>query len=240
MTVAVLGRHGFIGSALTRKLEALGHTVQPFPTKETAILYHVASPVHPPFEMNPDYHLTEILSSFSYLLPFCRENKIRFIYPSSALIYEQDTLFKKCKQLMEIYASCYPDTLGLRIFPTYGVGETRTAIYQWCRDMLADKEPIVYGDGTQTRDFIYIDDVVDAIIKASLSQETGVKDIGSGNPVTFNEIIGIINDVLGKSIKPRYVAAPKAYSKGVTCHHPVKTTIPLREGITRVCDTMRV
>ena len=147
--IAIIGSRGFIGSALKARFTANGYEVFSFPTKETKLLFHFGSTVHPPFEENPDYHIQEILSSFMYLLPFCRDNGIRFVYPSSALVYEKNTTFAKCKKIMELYASCYPDTLGVRIFPVYGPGEHRTAISQWCEAMKRGERPVIYGDGTQ-------------------------------------------------------------------------------------------
>jgi nucleoside-diphosphate-sugar epimerase len=74
--ITILGRHGFLGSALTKRFRK----VNSYPTKETEILFHFASSVHPPFEENPDYHMNEIINSFLYLLPYCKRNNIFFVY----------------------------------------------------------------------------------------------------------------------------------------------------------------
>lgn len=200
------------------------------------MLFHFGSTVHPPFEENPDYHLNEIITSFLFLLPYCRDHRIYFVYPSSALVYEKDTTFVRCKKIMEMMASCYPDTLGLRLFPVYGPGEKRTAISQWCSAMKAGKRPLVYGDGTQARDFIYIDDAVDQIMELVRRRETGVRDIGAGKPVCFNRIIEMINKVLKTSLGPRYKPRPKGYSDGIVCESPLKTRYSLEYGIKRLLE----
>lgn len=244
MKAAVIGRKGFIGSALAKKLDLYGYEIQSFPTKDTDILYHFGSPVHPPFEENPDYHMQEILSSFMYLLPFCRDNNIRFVYPSSALVYEKYTFFAKSKKIMEVYASCYPNTLGLRIFPVYGPGENRTAIYNWCSAMKKGLSPLVYGDGKQERDFIYIDDAVDAILsfsgigKETISFQPGVKDIGIGEPVSFNFIIDAINDILDTKILPTYTYPPDGYSEGIVCKNPVPRKTSITQGLRNVLNAI--
>lgn len=231
MKIAILGRHGLIGSALSKQLENIAE-VTSFPTKDTDILFHFASHVHPPFEENPDYHLNEILSSFLYLLPFCRDNDIYFVYPSSALVYEtdKDLAFIKTKKMIELMASIYPKTLGLRIFPVYGPGENRTVISQWCKDMKAGKRPEVYGDGTQERDFIYIQDVVDQILELVNQKTVGVRDIGAGKPIAFNDIIKTINKILGTDLKPIYKSAPFNYSKGIVCKYPMPTKYSIYDG----------
>jgi UDP-glucose 4-epimerase len=230
--ICIIGKHGLIGSALAKRYGR----VTSFPTKDTKILFHFGSPVHPPFEQNPDYHMNEILSSFMYLLPYCRDNNIYFVYPSSALVYEKDTLFSKTKRLMELYASCYPRTLGLRIFPVYGGGEDRTVISQWCKAMKEDRQPVIYGDGNQKRDFIYIEDAIDQIQDLVERRIYGVKDVGIGKPVSFNNIVATINNLLGKDIKPAYMKAPEDYSKGIVCLDPGRCTTNLTDGIRKVLE----
>lgn len=228
--ITIIGKHGFLGSALA---ERFGE-VDSFPTKKTKILFHFGSPVHPPFEQNPDYHMNEIINSFLYLLPFCRDNNIFFVYPSSALVYEKNTTFTKTKKIMELMASCYPNTLGLRIFPVYGPGENRTVISQWCKQMKNTQRPVVYGDGEQKRDFIYIDDAIDQIMKLVKDQTTGIKDIGSGKPVSFNEIIKIINGLLDIHLFPVYVKKPFNYSAGIVCKTPMPVKYSIYDGCKRI------
>src|ERR1043166_3571118 len=124
MNVCILGRHGLIGSELAKRFD----TVTSFPTPDTDIVFHFASYTHVAFEENPDYHMKEIIESFLFLLPYCRDHDIKFVFASSALVYEKEKdalAFSKCKKILELLASAYPNTLGLRIFPVYGPGESR-------------------------------------------------------------------------------------------------------------------
>lgn len=229
----VIGKRGFLGSALSKKL---GGDVDYFPKKDTKVVFHFDSPVHPIFEENPAYHLNRIISDFLFLLPYCRDNGIFFIYPSSALVYEKDTEFTRYKKLTELMGSYYPNTLGLRIFPVYGPGENRTAITQWCNAMQKGERPVVYGDGTQKRDFIYIDDAVEQMIDLMQRRVTGVRDIGAGKPISFNQIVKTINGVLGTKIEPKYIPAPVDYSKGIVCKDPLLTKYSLEYGIKRILE----
>lgn len=234
--ITIIGRHGFLGSALEKRL-GKHNEITSYPTKKTRFLLHFGSPVHPPFEENPDYHMTEIIQSFLHLLPYCRDNDIKFIYPSSALVYEKETDFTRCKKIMELLASCYPNTLGLRIFPVYGPGENRTIVSQWCDAMKGELRPEVYGDGSQWRDFVYIDDAVEQIITLANSKATGIRDIATDFvPTTFNDIIKLINDELGTKLKPKYIKAPKGYSDGIGSKKPGKCSIMIDEGIRRICQ----
>jgi nucleoside-diphosphate-sugar epimerase len=231
----IIGRKGFIGSALEKGLGSLN--VSSYPTKDTEILFHFGSTVHPPFEENPDFHMNEIITSFLFLLPYCRDHHIRFVYPSSALVYEKDTTFTKTKKIMELMASCYPDTLGLRIFPVYGPGEHRTVISQWCAQMKKGMRPVIWGDGNQKRDFIYIDDAVDQILFLAKTGKSGVRDVGVGNPTSFNQIYTTINSVLGTHIQPIYQKSPEGYSKGIVCQRPGDQRVSLINGLKKLLES---
>lgn len=233
--IVVVGRKGFLGSALTKKLEMSGATVSSTPTKDTEIVYHFGSPTHMAYNLNPSYHLKAILDSFLYFLPFCEEFDIKFVYASSALVYEKDTPFGIQKKILEMMAGTYPKTLGLRIFPTYGVGEHHTFPSQAVREMKMGYSPVVYGDGTQKRDFIYIDDAIDQIIELS-QDKTGIADIGAGNPLVFNDIIKAINEVMGKNIKPEYIPLPAVYPQGIVCQNPLPTKVSIHEAIQRILE----
>lgn len=232
MENCIIGHNGFIGGALAKRLGE--YTTAP--TKDTKTIFYMASVVHTEFESNFDYHLEKVVSDFLYLLPFCRENNIQLIYPSSALVYEKDTPFTRSKKLLELMASCYPKTLGVRMFPVYGPGETRTAISQWCRDIMKGVKPIVYGKGTQKRDFIYIDDVIDNLIHFASKGYEGVMDLGAGKPVEFNYILETIGKLSRKEFNINYIPAPSGYSDGIVCRSPVHTNVSIEDGIRNILN----
>lgn len=229
----VLGRHGLIGGALAAKLG----DVTSYPTKETKVLFHFASHTHPVFERNPEYEMKQVIQSFLELLPYCEEHGILFVYPSSALVYEKETQFARFKKTLESIAACYKTvSLGLRIFPTYGPTEKITVVSQWCRAMAAGQRPVLFGDGSQQRDFIHIDDVVEQILSLIDSPvwSSRVVDIGSGSPISFKRIIELINIQLGADLQPQCVPAPANYSAGIVCPNPLPTKVSMELGIRRI------
>lgn len=245
ITYCVLGSHGFIGSSLVAEIKRRGGTVVTTPTKECKAIFHFASYTHLPFEKNVAYHTQELVDSLMYLFPFCKRYQIPLIYPSSALVYESPRPFYHFKKMIEemqyIYgaASC-----ALRIFPVYGAGEGdrghTTAVYQWVKDMMKGKRPIVFGDGNQTRAFTYISDVVFEVLELSnwLTKPT-VKDIGSPEMLTFNEIIETINNRLGTRHQPQYLQAPEGYAKGVVCPDPLKDYTTMQAGIDQIIEELK-
>lgn len=233
----VIGRHGFLGGALARRFP---NGVSSIPTRETKTLFYMAGHTHPTFEKNPQFEINRTLSDFKLCLDECQKNDAMLVYTSSALVYEQRTTFSTFKEMLEEIAHASPvKTLGLRIFPVYGPGEQTTVISQWCRQMLNGERPTVYGDGTQTRDFIFIEDVVDQILQLANVPCSRVVDIGTGISTSFNEIIDTINRYLGTTLKPKYVPRPEGYSDGIACSNPLPFKVSVETGIRRIIECLK-
>lgn len=197
---------GFLATALRKKLNATF-----YPVKETKYMFYMSSVTHMDFEKNPEYHMQKVITDFDRLLPYCDCHGIKFIYASSALVYEfgkRDTQFVKTKLLLEQRAGLYKNTLGLRIFPVYGKGD-HTVFSKWIDDIKNNCQPIIYGDGTQIRSFIFIDDFTEMAL--NLKDYEGTVDIG-GQTIQFNEIVEKINKVLEKKIEPLYARPPEGYT----------------------------
>lgn len=96
----------------------------------------------------------------------------------------------------------------LRLANVYGprqdpAGEAGV-ITKFCASALAGEDPTIYGDGTQTRDFVYVGDVVRAFAAAADSGRPGTWNIGAGAEVTILDLVGIISDVAGRPLTPRF------------------------------------
>jgi len=122
-------------------------------------------------------------------------------------------------------------SVGLRFFAVYGPHEIHKGRYcnmvsQWIWGMMKDeriakagrwdketkdyiwKQPEIWGNGTQTRDFTYVTDIVEGIIKSLESNYSGVLNLGYGKAYTLNDLVRIINEKLGTNIKPKYIPNP--------------------------------
>jgi UDP-N-acetylglucosamine/UDP-N-acetylgalactosamine 4-epimerase len=103
--------------------------------------------------------------------------------------------------------------ISLRYYNVFGKRQDPLSAYAaviplFVSKLLAGERPVIYGDGNQTRDFIYIDNVVDANMLAAFnapSDATGKSyNIGSGSRITINELYGILAGELGLRIEPLY------------------------------------
>ena len=70
--------------------------------------------------------------------------------------------------------------------------------------MMNNTEPIVFGDGKQTRDYIYVQDVVDALIKSSKIDENLFLNIGTGVETSVNELVSTLKNTIGYEGKVLY------------------------------------
>jgi len=84
------------------------------------------------------------------------------------------------------------------------------AIHKFVKAIFKGDEITVFGDGTQTRDFTYVDNAVKANILASESDSVGeVFNIGGGRRISVNNLIGLIENILGKKAKVKYIEKQK-------------------------------
>ncbi len=229
--VAITGWRGFIGSRLAKELESYGANVNliygdvrnsnTFNTIDHSYdyLFHFGAPSSQVlFSRQPQYCHDVTLKGFMNALGACQENGVKLVYPSTGLLSQgQENEYARCKKVCESMAAG-TDALGIRIFATYGPGEGHkrdyaSVPYLFARDMVAGKIPVVFGDGKQSRDFIYIDDVVAGILELAESCNDPVVNLGSGIPISFNSLIGYITDALGikAGVKTNRLHPPKGY-----------------------------
>ncbi len=239
MRVVVLGRNGLIGKALIKKLTSEDHVVYTYLRPDVDVVYFFASPSSQIlFNYAPEYCWNETVYGFRNVLEFCAMKNIKLVYPSSATVYNGNNPYAQCKAALEAIhkMSGYKNILGLRIFAGYGKeahkGEYASIIYQFIDAMKHGNRPVIFGDGEQTRDFIYVDDIADAII--AKTDEVGVIDIGTGISTSFNDVVDLINQELGTSIQPLYIAAPTQYIKDTPCQNAIQVKYSLREGIREI------
>ena len=109
------------------------------------------------------------------------------------------------------FNNCYGlETVILRYFNVYGPGQRNSAysgvITRFLEKAFKGEPLIVYGDGCQTRDFIYVDDVVEATVLAL--EDDGVEgeifNVCTGKPTSVNELVEVVRAIIGKDLKVVY------------------------------------
>jgi UDP-glucose 4-epimerase len=112
------------------------------------------------------------------------------------------------------------ETVALRIFNAYGPGQAippthAPVIPQFLQMVLGGGSLVVFGDGEQTRDFVFIDDVIEALVTAATAEGVNrqVINVGLGRETRINELVGAIERVAGREAHILHV---KAESGGVS------------------------
>jgi len=114
----------------------------------------------------------------------------RLVFTSSAAIWG-NSIYGITKRIGEGYCDIVRQaglsTIALRLFNVYGSGSAGV-IPRFIKAIEKGKDITVFGDGEQTRDFIYIEDVVWALMRAGESTRVGVMNVGTGNGTTVNQV----------------------------------------------------
>jgi len=174
-------------------------------------------------------------ATFTLLLA-ARDAKVkRFVYAASSSAYGDTPTLPKvetmpvnplspyaaAKLMGEYYCSVFSkvfglETVSLRYFNVFGPQQDPTSQYAaaipaFVTSILKDKSPTIYGDGEQSRDFTYVDNVVEANLLAARAKRVAgeVVNIACGEAITVNAIIKMINEIVGKSVKPIYAPSRK-------------------------------
>ncbi|MGC9112934.1 GDP-mannose 4,6-dehydratase [Acidilobus sp.] len=96
----------------------------------------------------------------------------------------------------------------LRLFNVYGPGMRRgpyaSVIYNFMEAAIRGLRPVIYGDGLNTRDFVYVDDVARAFLEAVRRRATGPFNVGTGREVSVLDLLRIISRVAGVELRPEF------------------------------------
>ncbi|MDC3243062.1 NAD-dependent epimerase, partial [bacterium] len=195
---------------------------------------------------NPQAYINSNIVGFTNILECCRHYKIKhLIYASSSSVYGANTkmpfsehdsvnhplsIYAASKKANELMAHTYSHlyqlpTTGLRFFTVYGPwGRPDMALFKFTKAILNEKPIDVYNHGKHTRDFTYIDDIIDGIVKtinnaaivntewnsdnpdpATSKAPWRIYNIGNNNPVKLMDYIYALEDAIGKKAKINFL-----------------------------------
>ena len=188
---------------------------------------------------DPHRMLRNNVETFRVILDWAVETKARVVWASSCSVYGRGPVPMKesqpvdplntyafSKVLMERLAERYKSKLahpivGLRYSNAYGPGEEHkgklaSMIHQLASQMRAGQRPRIFRAGEQKRDFVYIDDIVEANLCAMRSQNSGSFNAGAGRSWSFNDVVAELNRVLKTDLQPDYFDNPYGFTQDWT------------------------
>ena len=196
---------------------------------------HLAAQVSVEASMQDPLHsaMQNIVGFVTVLDAAHRAGLKRLVYASSAAVYgdpseiplretaarQQLSPYGLEKQVDEEYADLYLrihglSSLGMRFFNVYGPRQDPKSPYAGVIALFVDRitggeKLTVFGDGSQTRDFVYVGDVARSNVAALSSQATGACNIGTGNQVTLLDLIDILSSITGNRCETSFEPARK-------------------------------
>ena len=196
------------------------------------VIFHLAAVVSVPQTIENPIESAAIneMGSLS-VFEAAREKKVqRVVFSSSCAVYGDDPRLPKLENMApnplspyavqklaaEYYAQMFYDLYGLetavlRYFNVYGPRQDPSSPYSgvisiFMTKALLNESAVIYGDGNQSRDFIYVQDVVQANLLAATARDVGgqVINIGSGQSVRVNDLWQVICTLSGRNREPQY------------------------------------
>ena len=169
-------------------------------------------------------HIASVDGTFS-LLVAARDQKVRrVVYAASSSAYGDQPTLPKSEQMLpdplspyavaklvgEYYCQVFTrvyglETVSLRYFNVFGPRQDPGSQYsgvvsRFISSLLSNERPVIYGDGEQSRDFTYIDNVVFANLRAAEAQDAAGKviNVANGERITLNQLLAELKDLTGK------------------------------------------
>lgn len=198
---------------------------------ECDVIFHLGIPSSSPMYKDDHTLIGSSINDAISVFDFAAESDAKVVFASSSSLYNGDPLpnnegmpvyvtdyYTEARFCIERIAELYTelhnvDSVGLRFFSVYGPnerakGEYANIVSQFLWDMQEKNEPVIYGDGRQTRDFTFVDDVVDACVLSMEFGGSGIFNVGTGARHSFNDVVDMLNLELGTHIKPTHIHNP--------------------------------
>ncbi len=237
-------------------------------------IYHLASPASPPVYQKFAVETLRVNSEGTYrLLELAVQNNARFLYASTSEVYGDPlehpqreayrgnvstigprSMYDEAKRYGEALAMAYQRDRGVpvsiaRIFNTYGPrmdpGDGRV-VTNFITQALRNEPISVYGDGTQTRSFQYVDDLVEGLVCLMASGYGKPVNLGNPEEYTMLELARLVQDLTDSPSEIAYMPLPEddprlrrpdiSLAKDVLGWEPV---VPVRDGLARTIEYLR-
>jgi UDP-glucose 4-epimerase len=236
-------------------------------TRDREIVYHLAAKTSVPESVaKPEiYWETNVEGTVRVLKAAADAGAKRVVFISSAAVYGNSPEMPKVESMRPAPESPYAmtkmvgefaceeirgltglETVVLRLFNAYGPRQDPSSPYagvmaKFCAAVAAKRPVEIFGDGEQTRDFVYIGDIAEALELAGEKPVSGlVMNVASGEAITVNEVVRLLSELVGRPIR----ALRKPERPGDILHSLADVTIareklgfkartPVREGLAK-------
>lgn len=177
--------------------------------------------------LKPDEYFDVNVRGTENIFKIAQEENFKVVYASSSSVYGNTTMIPikedfdrepinpygqtklEDEFLAEKFSKNNVDVIGLRYFNVYGKGQTGTyagVITKFLNKLKEKKSPEIFGDGSQIRDFVYVEDVAEANLNAMKSStKNGFFNIGTGKTTSIKELSNIMIELFGEKVQPIFL-----------------------------------
>ncbi len=199
--------------------------------RKVDMIFHLGFYSASPMYKNDPMLVSEVVAGMTALLEYCKNNNTNMVFSSTSSIYNgvepphrEDIIpgvtdfYTEARIYSERMAELYNRLFGInvsamRFFSVYGKyekakGEYANLVTQFLWNIRDGKKPIIYGNGEQRRDFVYVEDLIDSLLLASQVKGFDVFNVGYGKNYSLNEMLSMLNMHLGTNVEPEYIKMP--------------------------------
>ncbi len=229
---------GFKGEVITGSI-ADSSFMEKLSRKKFDVIFHQAADAKTT-DTDQNFVMTVNCEATKNLLNLALKNNASFVYASSAAVYgnekppmkvngklHPENIYGFSKYAVDMYVKRFmkehPEfhVVGLRYFNVYGPHETykgsmASMILKLTVQIMKGRIPRLFKWGEQKRDFVHVNDCVEANIRAFESGKSGIVNVGTGNARSFNEVVNIIQKALGTNLKVDYFDNPYTFYQNYT------------------------
>lgn len=194
-------------------------------------IFHMGIYSASPMYRKDPFLVSEVMSGMIAVLEYAKKNKSKVVFASTSSIYngiepphKEDVIPNvtdyyteariAAERISELYAKLENvDVQAIRFFSVYGPHEEAKKNYanlvtQFYWNIKNKESPVIYGDGTQRRDFIHVSDLAEILIKASQLKGFNIINGGTGKNYSLNEMLVMLNKQLGTDVKATFIKMP--------------------------------
>ncbi len=194
-------------------------------------IFHMGIYSASPMYRKDPFLVSEVMSGMIAVLEYAKKNKSKVVFASTSSIYngiepphKEDVIPNvtdyyteariAAERISELYAKLENvDVQAIRFFSVYGPHEEAKKNYanlvtQFYWNIKNKESPVIYGDGTQRRDFIHVSDLAEILVRASQLKGFNIINGGTGKNYSLNEMLVMLNKQLGTDVKATFIKMP--------------------------------
>lgn len=194
-------------------------------------IFHMGIYSASPMYRKDPFLVSEVMSGMIAVLEYAKKNKSKVVFASTSSIYngiepphKEDVIPNvtdyyteariAAERISELYAKLENvDVQAIRFFSVYGPHEEAKKNYanlvtQFYWNIKNKESPVIYGDGTQRRDFIHVSELAEILVRASKLRGFNIINGGTGKNYSLNEMLVMLNKQLGTDVKATFIKMP--------------------------------